>query len=147
MFSCLSFLISIYTCIYDYDVHHRHSNHAFDFDILPFMVTLRQWISVESATDERALRVSCACNIRRTVIHDISKITYGFLPRNNSKNFRVAVIKIARLYIAKLLDQGINYMYFSRNLARNLLLGNIVFTSSCIIDENFNTWFLLSWKN
>lgn len=75
------------------------------------------------------MQYTAHCDTRHRKLRTVSyHVTTG-------KNFRVAVIKIARLYIAKLLDQGINYMYFSRNLTRNLLVGNIVFTSSCILDK------------
>lgn len=87
--------------MYAYNIHYLcHSDHTFGFNILPFIATLRQRISVESAIDERALRALCSCNIRHTAIYDISKITYSLYHVTTGKNFRVAVIEIARLYIA-----------------------------------------------
>lgn len=51
------------------------------------MVTLRQRISVESATDERVLRALCACNMWHTAIYDISKTRYSLLLRNYRQEF------------------------------------------------------------
>lgn len=105
--------------MYAYGNRHQHPDHAFSFDILPFMAMLQQRISVESATDERALRALYACSIRRTAIYNISKITYSLLPRNNRQDFPCSRYRDRSvLYCNKLPDQGINYMHFREILQK-----------------------------